>query len=85
MYYFGKRYYRSKAEIRQLPDDPNIGRWLSVDLMADKYPSLSPYNYCANNPLRFVDPSGEIVSSTDSTYLDDAAKYINAIYEKCFG
>jgi hypothetical protein len=33
--------------------------WLSVDPMADKYPSLSPYAYCAWNPIRLVDPDGE--------------------------
>jgi len=32
--------------------------WLSVDPMADKYPSLSPYAYCAWNPVRLVDPMG---------------------------
>ena len=32
--------------------------WLSVDPMADKYPSLSPYNYCAWNPVKLVDPDG---------------------------
>ncbi len=46
--YFGSRYYSSDLSI-----------WLSVDPMAAKYPSLSPYVYCANNPVRVVDPNGE--------------------------
>ena len=46
--YFGSRYYSSDLSI-----------WLSVDPMASKYPSLSPYVYCANNPVRVVDPNGE--------------------------
>ena len=33
--------------------------WLSVDPMSDKYPSTSPYTYCANNPVKLVDPNGE--------------------------
>ena len=33
--------------------------WLSVDPLADKYPSLSPYAYCGWNPVRLVDPDGE--------------------------
>jgi RHS repeat-associated protein len=32
--------------------------WLSVDPMSDKYPSLTPYNYCAWNPVKLVDPEG---------------------------
>ena len=27
--------------------------------MASKYPSLSPYVYCADNPVKLVDPNGE--------------------------
>ena len=46
--YFGARYYSS-----------SLGIWLSVDPMSDKYPSLSPYVYCADNPMRLVDPKGE--------------------------
>jgi len=45
--YFGARYY-----------DSDLSLWLSVDPMSDKYPSLSPYNYCAWNPLVLVDPDG---------------------------
>jgi hypothetical protein len=36
-------------------------RWLSVDPLADKYPGWSPYNYCLNNPLKYVDPDGKDV------------------------
>ena len=46
--YFGSRYYSSDLSV-----------WLSVDPMADKYPSMSPYVYCADNPVRCVDPNGE--------------------------
>ena len=46
--YFGSRYYNSDLSI-----------WLSVDPMSDKYPSLSPYTYCANNPIKLMDPNGE--------------------------
>jgi len=45
--YFGARYY-----------DSGLSIWLSVDPMSDKYPSMSPYNYCANNPVILVDPDG---------------------------
>ena len=48
-YYFGARYY-----------DPSLsGLFISVDPMADKYPSLSPYAYCAWNPVKLVDPMGD--------------------------
>jgi RHS repeat-associated protein len=39
--------------------DSRLGRWLSIDVLADKYPHQSPYNFVANSPLRYVDPTGK--------------------------
>ena len=39
--------------------DSRIGRWLSLDPLATKYPGLSPYNSFENNPIFFVDPDGK--------------------------
>lgn len=38
--------------------DPQIGRWSVTDPLTASYYSLSPYNFCNNNPLRFIDPNG---------------------------
>jgi len=34
--------------------------WLSTDVLMEKYPSFSPYNYTLNNPINLVDPDGRI-------------------------
>ena len=41
--------------------DPCLGRWTAQDPLAGKYPSLSPYSYCADNPMNLVDPYGESI------------------------
>ena len=38
--------------------DPILARFTTQDPLAEKYPWLSPYCHCANNPLKFVDRDG---------------------------
>jgi len=46
MYYYSARYYAPPT-------------FISRDPMFEKYSSISPYTYCANNPVMFVDPDGK--------------------------
>jgi RHS repeat-associated protein len=39
-----------------------IPRFTTMDPLAEKYYNISPYAYCANNPVRFVDPTGKDVA-----------------------
>ena len=45
-------------------DHEILTSFLSVDRYASKYPFISPYAYCAWNPIRLVDPSGDTVIVT---------------------
>ena len=62
--YFGARYM----------DHELMTMWLSVDPMADKYPGISPYAYCAWNPVKLVDPTGEEWVDADGNIIKDHSK-----------
>jgi RHS repeat-associated protein len=47
LYYYVARYY-----------DPRTNTWLSADPLQEKYPGISTYAYCNNNPVKYVDPNG---------------------------
>ena len=74
--YFGARYM----------DHELMAMWLSVDPMADKYPVVSPYAYCAWNPVKLVDPDGRdfetIVDHEKKTITIRAQFYLTAGSEK---
>ncbi|TCO96384.1 RHS repeat-associated protein [Bacteroides heparinolyticus] len=51
LYDYGARHY-----------DASLGRFTTVDRLAEKYYGMSLYGYCNDNPVRFIDPTGEYIS-----------------------
>ena len=46
------------GNVRAVVDITDIQRWTTPDPLAEKYYDLSPYAFCNNNPVNFVDPDG---------------------------
>ena len=46
--------------------DKDLLRWMTSDPYAKKYPSMSPYNYGGNNPIRNIDMNGDSIRTTGS-------------------
>ena len=67
LYYFGARYYQ-----------PSWSVWLSVDPLAEEFPSWSTYAYGFNNPVFWTDPTGMApeppVNGLD-WFVDDTGEY----------
>ena len=42
--------------------EPALGRFMTMDPMAEKYYSISPYAYCANNPVNAIDMNGDSIA-----------------------
>jgi len=64
--YFGARLF-----------DSEIMRWTSPDPWAGKYPSMSPYAYSANNPIRYLDTDGREFTEAAWKWVNQLVSNIN--------
>jgi len=53
--------------------DNQIGRFFTQDRFADKYHSLTPYQYGANNPISIIDVNGDSIWIVIKTNVTDAS------------
>ena len=69
MYYYEARYMAPPV-------------FISRDPLFEKYPTFTPYAYCANNPVKFIDPTGmELVLTGELEDINSFIKIINSFFD----
>lgn len=51
--------------------DPSLGRWISLDPLADRYSKFSPYVYVGNSPIIAVDPDGKRILFVNGYWMNN--------------
>ncbi len=69
LYYYGARYM-----------NPRTSLWYGVDPLAEKYPEISSYIYCHNNPVKLIDNDGADDFFSSSGYYVKSSGQTNIIY-----
>ena len=52
--------------------NPSLRRWMTPDPLSEKYYGISPYAFCNNNPVRYVDVDGKRWVNSQGQIVCDA-------------
>ena len=64
--------------------DAALGRFTTVDRFAEKYPSLSTYQYGANNPVNCIDVNGDSIIVNNDNLTDFISTVYNGVEDGRF-
>ena len=65
---------------------PTLRRWMMPDPLSEKYYGISPYTFCNNNPVNFVDPDGEfpLLSNFAGAFVSAGVEYGSQVIGNIF-
>ena len=65
-----------------------VSRFVSIDPKAERYYSISPYVYCLNNPIKFIDPDGKKVyyaNGSSEAFKNDVVTSVRSLNQHGVG
>jgi len=62
----------------------SLGRFTTIDPLAEKYPNISPYAYCNGNPVRYIDPDGRYFDETNDKRAQRMERRLERKAEKLY-
>ncbi|HOY19142.1 MAG TPA: DUF6443 domain-containing protein [Haliscomenobacter sp.] len=69
--------------------DAAIGRFGSTDRFAEKYSLMTPYQYAANNPIKFIEMNGDSVKTffynQEGTQVNDVPEVVQQMFNSEYG
>ena len=65
---------------------PTLRRWMTPDPLSEKYYGVSPYAFCNNNPVNFVDPDGDfpLLSNFAGAFVSAGVEYGSQVIGNIF-
>ncbi len=81
--------FAGKERMRHIVRDSDFGPralntamclWNATDRRSETYPWLSPFTYCGANPVKFIDPTGDVIKGAKQSDTDAFKGYLDILF-----